>query len=160
MHINFLLAANKDVTNSESDVEVELSYKCKMCQPKAIFHRLDTFKRHLKNKNIHPDLSEADVAGEIAQLLYKMQRSALQVAFYAPPEVFYSRRRKHFIRAAGSILFAPSEALYAPPEAFDTPPEAFYSRRRKHFKNGSILRALTSQDWPGSTSDTNNLYKN
>ncbi|XP_035716669.1 PR domain zinc finger protein 5-like [Folsomia candida] len=61
-HSDADMGANKDVTNSESDVEVELSYKCKMCQPKAIFHRLDTFKRHLKNKNIHPDLSEADVA--------------------------------------------------------------------------------------------------
>ncbi|XP_035712998.1 zinc finger protein Xfin-like isoform X1 [Folsomia candida] len=49
-----------------SDVDVANSnvpkYVCKICHPNATFPRWDTYKRHMKNKKIHPDVSEADIA--------------------------------------------------------------------------------------------------
>ncbi|XP_021960694.1 zinc finger protein Xfin isoform X1 [Folsomia candida] len=50
---------HSDVAVANSHV---LKYVCKICHPNATFLRWDTYKRHMKNKNIHPDVSDADIA--------------------------------------------------------------------------------------------------
>ncbi|XP_035713008.1 zinc finger protein 521 isoform X1 [Folsomia candida] len=51
---------NDDVANSR--VHVEPKYVCKICQPNVTFTRNHNYKCHMTNKNIHPDVSEADIA--------------------------------------------------------------------------------------------------
>ncbi|OXA38866.1 uncharacterized protein LOC110861613 [Folsomia candida] len=49
--------------NSKFGVGAPSKYVCKICQPSVTFHRSDTYKRHMRNKNIHPNLSEEDISG-------------------------------------------------------------------------------------------------
>lgn len=43
-------------------VPAEPKYVCKICQPNVAFDRHRNYKRHMTNKNIHPDISSADIA--------------------------------------------------------------------------------------------------
>lgn len=52
-------------TNSKSLVNVGSKFVCTMCQPNVTFVSAKGRRAHMRNKNIHPDLAAAFLAGEL-----------------------------------------------------------------------------------------------
>ncbi|XP_035716617.1 zinc finger protein 563-like [Folsomia candida] len=50
-----------NIANSHADSQ-KSNFACEICQPIATFSNSTNYKRHMMNKNIHPDVSDADVA--------------------------------------------------------------------------------------------------
>ncbi|XP_035716800.1 zinc finger protein Xfin-like [Folsomia candida] len=55
-------AESDDSDGANFDVHAESKYVCTKCQPNVTFTQYDSLIRHMKNKNIHPDISDAYIS--------------------------------------------------------------------------------------------------
>lgn len=58
------MSDDSDDEFANSDVDAEAKYVCKICQPNVTFVKTVNLIRHMRNKNVHPDVVPAYSTGE------------------------------------------------------------------------------------------------